>query len=350
MQSTRRAWCMSSCIVRSTTAMAAGSLLTLQNLSTRSGAPLRTAKAPPCDRCPWMVSIHLFSELKGISKIFSLAGLLLDALTSALPPCTSVQARMMATSVGEPVHLSSPPSTLQSAPLFRMPHRAMADRLSAASVGNLSPAPRTTTFRPSVAMPAGPGARGMQRSWTHISPFVSVPVLSEQKTETQPSVSTASIFLTSTFLLTISRDAIMREIVTVGSRPSGTWAKSAAQLFCRISPGVRGTGETRLQTRLRRPMKIATPAMMCTKCSIWISRVDFTREDLMLCAILPRKVLSPVAWTRHVALPFSTVVPKYARLWASAGGVVSFSVLVVLGSGTLSPVSAALSTSIPSVQ
>mmetsp|Transcript_74494 Transcript_74494/g.230211 ORF Transcript_74494/g.230211 Transcript_74494/m.230211 type:complete len:356 (-) Transcript_74494:899-1966(-) len=350
MQSTRRACSIKLFMFFSITSMAAGSLCTLQNLSTRSGAPLSTAKTAP-ERWPWMVSIHLFSELNGISKIFWLASLFFVALAASGPPCTSEQARMIATSVGDPVHLSSPSSTLHSAALFRMPQREMLDNVSALDFGNASkPGSRTITSRPSVAMPAGPAARGTQRSWTHISPLVSVPVLSEQKTETQPKVSTASIFLTRTFLLTISADAIMSEMVTVGSNPSGTWAKSAAQLLRKIFAGPGFAGENKLQSKLSRPITMATMAMMCTKCSIWISSVDFTREDLMLCAIFPRKVLSPVAWTRHVALPFSTTVPKYARLWASAGGVVSFSVFVVRGSGTLSPVSAALSTSMPSVQ
>mmetsp|Transcript_38530 Transcript_38530/g.111300 ORF Transcript_38530/g.111300 Transcript_38530/m.111300 type:complete len:434 (-) Transcript_38530:307-1608(-) len=350
MQSTRRAWLMSCFMVCSMTCMAAGSDCTLQNLSTRSGAPLSTAKTP-CERWPWTVSIHLFSELKGISKIFSLAGLLFVARTDFWPPCTSVQARMMATSVGEPVHLSSPSSTLQSAPLFKMPQRAMPERRSAAEGGKRSlPSSRTTTSSPSVAMPAGPCARGTQRSWTHISPLVRVPVLSEQKTETQPRVSTASIFLTSTFLFTIWSEAIMSEIVTVGSSPSGTCAKSAAALFCRIAAGGLRTGERMLAARLSRPTPMATIAMMWTKCSIWTSSVETTREDLMPCAILPRKVPSPMACTMQVAFPFSTVVPKKARFRASVGGVAAGSVRAFLGSGMDSPVRAELSTSMPSEQ
>mmetsp|Transcript_100410 Transcript_100410/g.290022 ORF Transcript_100410/g.290022 Transcript_100410/m.290022 type:complete len:289 (-) Transcript_100410:240-1106(-) len=70
----------------------------------------------------------------------------------------------------------------------------------------------------------------------------------------------------------------------------------------------------------------------------------------MLCAILPKKVLSPVACTTHVALPFSTVVPKNAKLRASVHGTVGFSVFGCRGSGIDSPVSAELSTSMPSVQ
>mmetsp|Transcript_10941 Transcript_10941/g.32058 ORF Transcript_10941/g.32058 Transcript_10941/m.32058 type:complete len:342 (+) Transcript_10941:1845-2870(+) len=257
----------------------------------------------------------------------------------------------MATSVGDPIQRSSPSSSsLHSAPLFRNPQSATVASCSRAETGNASrPSTRFTTSRPLVAIPAGPSSLGTTRSWTHISPFVSVPVLSEQKTETQPRVSTASILRTSTFLLTICSEAIISEIVTVGSKPSGTCAKSAAQLFCRIWDGVLVTGENMLQKKLVMPITTATPAMMCTKCSIWISSVETTREDLMPCAILPRKVLSPVAWTRHVALPFSSSVPKKAKFLASVGEVVSFSVRVCRGSGIASPVSAALLTSIPSV-
>mmetsp|Transcript_103011 Transcript_103011/g.266370 ORF Transcript_103011/g.266370 Transcript_103011/m.266370 type:complete len:201 (+) Transcript_103011:521-1123(+) len=117
-----------------------------------------------------------------------------------------------------------------------------------------------------------------------------------------------------------------------------------------MSGGARFTGEHRFATRLSRPMMIATAAMMWMKCSIWISSVDTVRDDLMPWAIFPRKVLSPVACTTQVALPFSTVVPKKARLRASVGAHVAASVLECRGSGIDSPVSAELSTSVPSVQ
>mmetsp|Transcript_45678 Transcript_45678/g.145840 ORF Transcript_45678/g.145840 Transcript_45678/m.145840 type:complete len:233 (-) Transcript_45678:71-769(-) len=69
----------------------------------------------------------------------------------------------------------------------------------------------------------------------------------------------------------------------------------------------------------------------------------------MLVAILPKKVLSPVAWTRHVALPLRTVVPAKARFRASAAETPS-PAREVRGSGSASPVRAEWSTSIPSVQ
>mmetsp|Transcript_19924 Transcript_19924/g.59628 ORF Transcript_19924/g.59628 Transcript_19924/m.59628 type:complete len:252 (-) Transcript_19924:786-1541(-) len=251
----------------------------------------------------------------------------------------------MAPSGGEPLYTSTPFSILLSAPLFRRPQNAMLSSASALR-NTWVPGSRLKTCRPS----AGPPGRGTARSCTVISPLVRVPVLSEQNTDTHPKVSTASILRTSTFLRAICSDAIIKEIVTVGSRPSGTCAKSAAALFSRTSAAVRCTGESKFDTKLRAPTIIATTAMMWMKCSIWTSSVDLTREVLMPCAILPRNVESPVAWTTHVALPLSTVVPKNAKLRASVGEQLTGSVRVCRGSGMDSPVRAELSTSMPSEQ
>mmetsp|Transcript_26715 Transcript_26715/g.60835 ORF Transcript_26715/g.60835 Transcript_26715/m.60835 type:complete len:307 (-) Transcript_26715:1427-2347(-) len=165
MHRTRRACAMRTCMVFSITCIAALSLLTEQNLSTRSGAPFMTAKKPCWPFWPCTVSIHLFSELNGISKFLSFASWALVARTLPCPPCTSVHARMMATSVGEPVHLSHPSSTLHSAPLLRIPHNANVLSFSAAWSGKRSrPSSRLTVSSPCVVMPAAPGARGMTRS------------------------------------------------------------------------------------------------------------------------------------------------------------------------------------------
>mmetsp|Transcript_1739 Transcript_1739/g.4958 ORF Transcript_1739/g.4958 Transcript_1739/m.4958 type:complete len:256 (+) Transcript_1739:924-1691(+) len=255
----------------------------------------------------------------------------------------------MATSVGEPVHMSEPSTSFfSSAPLLRTPQRATFSQLAAASFGkSAEPFSRWTVERPVLAIAAAPLGQ-TTKSCTVISPLVSVPVLSEQNTETQPNVSTASIFRTSTFRLAISLDAIINEIVTVGRRPSGTCEKSAHAVYWIVSAGV--AFWMTLTAKLTSATPMAITAMKCTKCSIWISKVDFTREVMMLCAIFPKKVPSPVACTTQVALPFSTVVPKNAKLRASVHGTVGFSALACLGSGNDSPVSAELSTSMPSVQ
>mmetsp|Transcript_3064 Transcript_3064/g.5910 ORF Transcript_3064/g.5910 Transcript_3064/m.5910 type:complete len:295 (+) Transcript_3064:1795-2679(+) len=284
MHSTRRPWLMRSCNFCSTFATEAESAFTVQNFRTRSGAPLRIAKNLPDFGFPWTVSIHLFSELKGISNTFSCSGFSLVAFAAAAPPLTSEDARRMATSVGDPIHRSTPLSILRSAALFRIPHNAMlaSSCFFAKTSVSLS---RLFTSR---LLTTDTEPSGTTRSCTVISPVVSVPVLSEQNTDTQPSVSMASILRTITFRAAIWSEAIMSEIVTVGSKPSGTWAKSAAAAFCRTSAAVRFTGDTTLATRLRRPTQIATMAMMWTKCSIWISSVDFTLGKLRLALILPR--------------------------------------------------------------
>mmetsp|Transcript_118069 Transcript_118069/g.231814 ORF Transcript_118069/g.231814 Transcript_118069/m.231814 type:complete len:222 (-) Transcript_118069:28-693(-) len=221
-----------------------------------------------------MVSIHLFSELKGISKILAFSGLAFKAFTACAPPCTSLEALKMATSVGEPVHNSEPSSScLSSAPLFKMPHVAIVSQAAARSLGkSAEPFSRGITLKFSFAIIAG--LPQTTKSCTVISPFVSVPVLSEQKTETQPSVSTASIFRTSTLRLTISAEANISEIVTVGSRPSGTCENSAQAVYWMVS--AMGARWITFTQRLTKPTKMAMTAMKCTKCSIWISNVDFT--------------------------------------------------------------------------
>mmetsp|Transcript_99923 Transcript_99923/g.322094 ORF Transcript_99923/g.322094 Transcript_99923/m.322094 type:complete len:275 (+) Transcript_99923:427-1251(+) len=274
MASTRRASPISFCIWASMTATAWGLELTEQNLSTRSGAPFKIAKALPLPAWPCTVSIHLFSELKGISNNVWFSGFCLNSLAELGPPWTSQEARMMATSVGEPVHFSLPSSSrFNSAPLFKMPQTEMSSQGDLHVAGQTEPLSRTTTVRPSWAMVAA-DAFTTTKSWTVISPFVSVPVLSEQKTVTQPKVSTASILRTKTLRLTISAEANMREMVTVGSRPSGTCENKAHAVYWIMS--ATSACWTIFTQRLMKPTNTAIMAMKCTKCSIWISRVDLT--------------------------------------------------------------------------
>mmetsp|Transcript_19927 Transcript_19927/g.59641 ORF Transcript_19927/g.59641 Transcript_19927/m.59641 type:complete len:239 (-) Transcript_19927:929-1645(-) len=93
MQRTRRAWPIRSAIWDSICAMAAPSFETVQNLSTRSGAPLRMANMLPRLAMPCTVSIHLFSELNGISKILSFSRFARVLFTAPAPPWTSMLAR-----------------------------------------------------------------------------------------------------------------------------------------------------------------------------------------------------------------------------------------------------------------
>mmetsp|Transcript_38533 Transcript_38533/g.111317 ORF Transcript_38533/g.111317 Transcript_38533/m.111317 type:complete len:222 (+) Transcript_38533:1820-2485(+) len=205
---------------------------------------------------------------------------------------------MSAISVGEPMYFPGPWITVA---LLRIPCLIIFDgksllssllHLEKSSVKVALPERSTVTISRSV-----------------ISPEVRVPVLSEQTTETQPRVSTASSLRMSTLWADIFSDAIMREIVTVGMRPSGTWAKRAPAALAMMYPIGCCVGEKRLETSEARPTMTATMAMRCTKCSICISSVDLDRAALMLLAILPRKVLSPMKKTIAVQLPLTTVVP-----------------------------------------
>jgi len=192
--------------------------------------------------------------------------------------------------------------------------------------------------------------QGTTKSVALILPEVKVPVLSLQSTLTQPRVSTASILRTSTRRRAICLEAIMRQTVTVGRRPSGTCAKKAVAAFSRISAAPRFRGEATLAAREKRPTATATRAMMCTKCSIWISSEERVREVFSVAAIWPRKVSSPVAKTAQSMRPCSTTVPQKATFRASTAARPGGASSALRGSATDSPVSAELSTSVPSEQ
>mmetsp|Transcript_97112 Transcript_97112/g.153749 ORF Transcript_97112/g.153749 Transcript_97112/m.153749 type:complete len:242 (+) Transcript_97112:650-1375(+) len=241
MHRTRRPWLINLCSSRSILLTATGSLLLEQNVSTLSGAPFNiTMNFELSTGSLCTVSIHLFSELKGIVNIFSCFSL---ASCNAIgPPATSTQARMIAASVGDPLtfnallfeslDFTSLPvaSPCISAPLFSIPSNDSSFTRSPPFFGKSKSGPRTKVSNPSSAI-LPTSVLGTTRSCTDISPVVKVPVLSEQNTETQPKVSTASMFRTITLRLDIWSDAIMSDIVTVGNKPSGTCANKAAALF-----------------------------------------------------------------------------------------------------------------------
>mmetsp|Transcript_137192 Transcript_137192/g.273778 ORF Transcript_137192/g.273778 Transcript_137192/m.273778 type:complete len:230 (-) Transcript_137192:1571-2260(-) len=228
--------------------------------------------------CLCTVSIHLFSELNGISNALLYSARSCNALQG--PPRASAHDCKIASSVGDPmvchcsVHITEcldcgsltesllwncdPREGLRghdkTAPLFRTPHmhNAMVLRSSARSCHKSLPPSwsGSTVFRFSVTpwsfSPVGNSSwkgfgmvscvglpemmllacekllAGTARVTSDIFPVVSVPVLSEQITLTQPKVSTASNFRTNTLQADSCREAIINESVTVGNRPSGT--------------------------------------------------------------------------------------------------------------------------------
>mmetsp|Transcript_40785 Transcript_40785/g.105517 ORF Transcript_40785/g.105517 Transcript_40785/m.105517 type:complete len:531 (-) Transcript_40785:349-1941(-) len=221
---------------------------------TRSGAPLSTARKPPVESSlavrepsPLMectVSIHFATLLKGISKTCGCAPRAALALAS---PSTFSQPETMATSVGDPM---SCPSASTLAVLFSSPRLA---RWARPSEGDVRLEAGTST-----RLPASPACGDAAKSVSVILPDVSVPVLSLQRMPTQPRVSTASIFRTSTCRRAIFCDAIMRHTVTVGNRPSGTCAKNAVAAFSRTSATLRLRGEAMLARSERQPTATAT--------------------------------------------------------------------------------------------
>mmetsp|Transcript_19585 Transcript_19585/g.47387 ORF Transcript_19585/g.47387 Transcript_19585/m.47387 type:complete len:218 (-) Transcript_19585:568-1221(-) len=217
-----------------------------------------------------MVSIHLVSELKGISNTCGFC----SWYCMRSSPNTRVHASMIATSVGDP---AITPSRFGLEELLRIPHWARL-RTDAFSTGAAHSAPvHRHEVNPSAYVTI---------SVAVIHPEVNVPVLSEHNTLTQPRVSIASILRTSTFRLTIRVEAIIKLIVTVGSSPSGTCAKNAVAAFSRIKSIGRLTGDIKLATKDNRPTAIATYAMTCTKCSICISRVDRVRAHCVIVSLI----------------------------------------------------------------
>mmetsp|Transcript_27263 Transcript_27263/g.81197 ORF Transcript_27263/g.81197 Transcript_27263/m.81197 type:complete len:656 (+) Transcript_27263:717-2684(+) len=319
---------------------------------TRSGAPFSTArKLPeasslvmgvPSPVAACTVSIHLLALLKGISKTCAW-----DARTTpaSLSVRTPWQPWTIATSVGEP--MSSPVARSTRAVVFSTP--MLARRRSGSEASSLR-RPRAGTSR-SPALPAEQsGSCATAKSVSVIFPEVRVPVLSLQRMLTHPRVSTASILRTRTWRLAIFWEAIIRHTVTVGSSPSGTCAKKAVAAFSRTSARLRFRGDAMFATSERHPTATATKAMMCTKCSIWISREERVREVRIFAAISPITVLSPVPKTTQMKRPCTMTVPEKATLRDSTSCWAAGATSVERASGMDSPVSAEFSTSAPSVQ
>ena len=165
--------------------------------STTSGAPFKKAACP--SGVSFTVSILRLTESKGDSFILLFSRIMRD--TSA---CFSANL-IRATSVGSPWY--SPFTSL-----------VLLQRTAVLMRGSR------------------PGSPSIPFSWTFLSSMpiksvltdilfsVIVPVLSVQMTVAEPSVSPDSSLFTRAFLFAMRSDAMLRESVTVGSRPSGTFA------------------------------------------------------------------------------------------------------------------------------
>mmetsp|Transcript_5664 Transcript_5664/g.20298 ORF Transcript_5664/g.20298 Transcript_5664/m.20298 type:complete len:411 (-) Transcript_5664:552-1784(-) len=172
--------------------------------------------------------------------------------------------------------------------------------------------------------------------------MVSVPVLSEQMHVVEPSVSTPSMFFTSTIFWAMDFDVSVRHTVTVASRPSGTFATMMPIMKTRLV--MKSVSRKTPMRKKEMPRNMATPDTIPMKW--WISRlmgVSTVSVSSVSAATLPMKVSSAIARTTPKPVPASQFVPKKARFSVSCG----FSALVhstERSSASGSPVSGALLT------
>ena len=132
--------------------------------------------------------------------------------------------------------------------------------------------------------------------------WVSVPVLSEQMTEAEPSVSTAGRRRMMALRLTMRCTPMASTMVTMAGRPSGMAETASDTAVMKMSmtsmPLSRPTTNTTAQAaRARMPRYL--PRLASFFCSgVWVSSLESSRL-----AILPISVFMPVAVTTAVARP-----------------------------------------------
>ena len=167
---------------------------------------------------------------------------------------------------------------------------------------------------------------------------VSVPVLSEQITDTHPRLSTAFSSLMMALSAAIFRVPIACTIVTMELSASGIAATASAT--ANMSESSTGCFCQILSANTRAEMIIITMASFFPKSSkltcngVFLSCVAFMRS-----AIFPISVCIPVAVTSTVARPYVTSVPEYTILTRSASAASSTMASSVLSTFADSPVS-----------
>ncbi len=181
---------------------------------------------------------------------------------------------------------------------------------------------------------------GSQAFVTVISFCVSVPVLSEQITVVQPSVSTADRRFTRACSFAIRCTAIASESVTVGKSPSGmnaTIIPSAKMNACANGCFTKNIAETKKTMPMPIAMKeicfVSVSSSLCRGlCSSFIVCVRF--------AIFPNSVCIPMDTTTAFAVPLATFVPAKTKFGISKRDRPSFKAgSCVLRTGVDSPVS-----------
>lgn len=141
-----------------------------------------------------------------------------------------------------------------------------------------------------------------------ISPFVSVPVLSEQMTVVAPKVSAEVSLLIIAFRFASSRAPRANEIVTTAGSPSGTadTAKATAVMKFSISvPGLAGSKTSRIKIA-KHAMMIIIPSFFAKLSSLSFSGVSSSSTACTISAIFPNSVFMPVDVTTAFPRPYVT--------------------------------------------
>ena len=149
----------------------------------------------------------------------------------------------------------------------------------------------------------------MTISRTVISLRVSVPVLSEQMTVTEPRVSTLGSLRTKALRRTRRCKPIASTSVTTAGRPSGTAA--TARLTDSRNDGKSGPPRSAWSRKMRAaiPSTMAINTFPSSASRCW-SGVGSRSVRWSKPAICPSSVAEPVATTTASALPAATVVPR----------------------------------------
>ncbi len=172
---------------------------------------------------------------------------------------------------------------------------------------------------------------------------VSVPVLSEQMTSVQPSVSTAGSLRTSAWRLTMRWTPMARPMVTTAASASGTAATARLTPQTNISaqPWPRATPMHTSGMISAMAPKAMYLAMRSRPSWSGVRRFSTPASRP---AILPNSVAMPVATTAAFPRPYTTLVPAYAMLRRSPICAAFSTAPVVFSAATDSPVSDASST------
>ena len=178
---------------------------------------------------------------------------------------------------------------------------------------------------------------------TVISLRVSVPVLSEQITEAEPSVSTECSFLTIAWCAAMRCTPSASTTVRIAARPSGTAAtasdtasSSESITSCTLWKPSRTASASSTTTAM---MHTAMPRILETWFISFCSGVASSSVDWSRSAILPTCVFMPVPVTMARPVPCVTDVPLNTMFARSPSAFALSSVAGFLPTGTDSPVS-----------